>query len=141
MKNFAINNQVAVFVEEYGGKEGAEWAEIRQLCDEYKTNEAERAAANAPMSPVCTSAYFEEEAAPVHPGHPGYRPYSPTGLAGPAYSPIRATGQSPTSPNYSPTSPNYDPLPARPRNDPRSPYSPRPEDDSDSEDGLATPTR
>jgi hypothetical protein len=135
--NFAINNQVAVFVEEYGGKEGPEWAEIRQLCDEYKTNEAARAAAAAPMSPVCTSADgFEEEAAPVHAG------YSPTGLAGPAYSPIRATGQSPTRPNYSPTSPNYDPLPATSQTyDPRSPYSPRSEDGSDLEDGLATPTR
>jgi hypothetical protein len=118
--NYAMNNQVAVFVEEFGDKEGPEWAEIRQLCDEYKTNEAARAAANAPMSPVCTSAYFEEE-------------------AGPAYSPIRATGQSPTNPNYSATSPVYDPLPARRR--PYRPYSPRPEDGSDSEEGLATPTR
>jgi len=117
--NYAMNSLVAAFVEECGGKEGAEWADIRKLCDDYKTNEAARAAANAPMSPVCTSAYggFDSESAPVqrapvHPGSPrsyaGYRPYSPTGLAGPAYSPIR---QSPTSPTYSPTSPNYSPTP------------------------------
>ena len=108
--NFAIKAAVDAFVAEFEGKEGPEWAEIRQLCEDYKAEEAEALASNAPMSPVCTAAYddgFEPEPErqqrPTHPGSPrrsihyGPEPQSP-------YSPY-----SPTGPAYSPTSPNYDP--------------------------------
>ncbi len=129
-----MNSQVALFVEEFGGNAGAEWAEIRQLCDDYKDREAARAAAKAPMSPVCTSAYdgFDSDAEsepeqrfPVHPGSPRrygpdvpHAPYSPYNPASPSYSPT-SPAYTPTSPAYTPTSPAYSP--SSPNYDPRSP--------------------